>query len=38
MLLSVEKINELRGLIYEQEHKIYYYDIMPKRLMNTVKH
>ena len=38
MLSSEEKINELRGIISEQEHKINYYDIMLKKLMNTVNH
>ena len=36
MLSSEEKINELRGIISEQENKINYYDVMLKKLMNTV--
>ena len=38
MISSEEKINDLRGIISEQEHKINYYDIMLKKLMNTVNH
>ena len=33
MLSSEEKINELRGIISEQENKITYYDVMLKKLM-----
>ena len=36
MLSSEEKVNELRGIISEQENKINYYDVMLKKLMNTV--
>ena len=36
MLSSEEKINELRGIISEQENKINYHDVMLKKLMNTV--
>ena len=36
MLSPNEKINELRGIISEQENKINYHDVMLKKLMNTV--
>ena len=37
MLSSEEKVNELRGIISEQENKITYYDVMLKKLMNKLQ-
>ena len=38
MLSSEEKINELRGIISEQENKSNFYNVMLKKLMNTMNH
>ena len=38
MISSEEKINDLRGIISEQENKSNFYNVMLKKLMNTMNH